>query len=121
MRHTGHMVSSKTFIGLASEADCLFSSQNISGTTESRSELEHYSLMNSTQPETGVPTAGVLAVTFFFQLKINEMPSSIARDIISALFLLPVDLFIWVLPGHNKETCTAGTKWNKGMGDKEWF
>ena len=42
-------VSSVTYIGLASEADCLLSYLNISGTAEFRSESETHSLMNSTQ------------------------------------------------------------------------
>ena len=37
-------------------------------------------------PEEGVPTGGVLAVTCF-GLKINELPSCIARDIFRALFV----------------------------------
>ena len=37
-------------------------------------------------PEEGVPTGGVLAVTCF-GLKINELPSRIARDIFRALFV----------------------------------
>ena len=49
MRQPGNMASSETFTGLASEADCLFLFQNISGTGESESELGRHSLMNSTQ------------------------------------------------------------------------
>ena len=49
MKQPGNMVSSKTFTGLASEADCLFLCQNISGTGESESELGQHSLTNSTQ------------------------------------------------------------------------
>ena len=45
----GNMVSSEIFTGLASEADCLFLCQNISGTGESESELGQHSLKNSTQ------------------------------------------------------------------------
>ena len=37
-------------------------------------------------PEEGVPTGGVLAVTWF-GLKINELPSCIAKDIFKALFV----------------------------------
>ena len=37
-------------------------------------------------PEEGVPTGGILAVTFF-GLKINELPSCIAKDIFKALFV----------------------------------
>ena len=43
-------------------------------------------------PEEGVPTGGVLALTYF-GLKINELPSCIARDIFRALFV--DDLAIW--------------------------
>ena len=49
MRQPGNMVSSETFTGSASEADCLFLSRNISGTGESESELGQHSLTNSTQ------------------------------------------------------------------------
>ena len=49
MRQPGNMASSETFTGLASEADCLFLFQNISGTGESESELGQHPLMNSTQ------------------------------------------------------------------------
>ena len=49
MRQPGNMASSETFTGLASEADCLFSCQNISGTVESESEVGQHSLTNSTQ------------------------------------------------------------------------
>ena len=72
-----HMAySSETFTGLASEADCLFLCQNISGTGESESELGQHS--DEFYPEEGVPTGGVLAVTCF-GLKINELPSCIAK------------------------------------------
>ena len=37
-------------------------------------------------PEEGVPTGGVLAVTYF-GMKINELPSCIAKDIFKALFV----------------------------------
>ena len=37
-------------------------------------------------PEEGVPTGGVLAVTCF-GLKINELPSCIAKDIFKTLFV----------------------------------
>ena len=80
-----HMAySSETFTGLASEADCLFLCQNISGTGESASELGQHS--DEFYPEEGVPTGGVLAVTCF-GLKINELPSCIAKDIFKALFV----------------------------------
>ena len=49
MRQHGNMASSETFTGLASEADCLFLFQNISGTGESESQLGQHSLMNSIQ------------------------------------------------------------------------
>ena len=84
MTQPGNMVSSETFTGLASEADCLFLSQNISGTGESESELGQHS--DEFYPEEGVPTGGVLTVTCF-ELKINELPSCIAKDIFKALFV----------------------------------
>ena len=77
------MVSSETFTGSASEADCLFLSQNISGTAESESELGQKS--DEFYAEEDVPTGGVLAVTCF-GLKLNELPC-IARDIFRALFV----------------------------------
>ena len=49
MRRPGSMASSETCTRLASEADCLFSCQNTSGTAESESGLGQHSLMNSTQ------------------------------------------------------------------------
>ena len=72
MRQPGNMASSETFTGLASEADCLFLCQNISGTGESESELGQHS--DKFYPEEGLPTGGVLAVTCF-GLMINELPS----------------------------------------------
>ena len=78
------MASSETFTGLASEADCLFLCQNISGTGES--ESIGTTLSEEFYPEEGVPTGGVLAVTCF-GLKINELPSCIAKDIFKALFV----------------------------------
>ena len=78
------MVSSEIFTGLASEADCLFLCQNISGTGESESELGQHS--DEFYPKEGVPTGGVLAGTCF-GLKINELPSCIAKDIFKALFV----------------------------------
>ena len=49
MRQPGNMVSYMTCTGLGSEADGLFSCQNISGIAEFESESGPYSLMNSTQ------------------------------------------------------------------------
>ena len=49
MKQPGNMVSSKTSTELASEADCLCSCRNISGTAESESELGPHSQMNTTQ------------------------------------------------------------------------
>ena len=43
-------------------------------------------LSDEFQPEEGVPTGGVLAVTCY-GLKINELPSCIARDVFRALFV----------------------------------
>ena len=48
MKQPGNMASFKTFTGLASETDCLLLCRNISGTSESESELGPYSLTNST-------------------------------------------------------------------------
>ena len=49
-------------------------------------DLHRTILSGEFYPEEGVPTGGVLAVTFF-GLKINELPSCIARDIFRALFV----------------------------------
>ena len=49
MKKPGNMVSSETFTELASEADCMCSCRNISGTAESESELGPHSQMNTTQ------------------------------------------------------------------------
>ena len=78
------MASFEIFTGLASEADCLFLCQNISGTGESESELGQHSA--EFYPEEGLPTGGVLAVTCFGR-KINELPSCIAKGIFKALFV----------------------------------
>ena len=53
-------------------------------TAESESELGPYS--DEVHPEEGVPTGGVIAVTCF-ALKVNELPSCIAKDIFRALFV----------------------------------
>ena len=45
-------------------------------------------------PEEGVPTGGVLAVTCF-GLKINELPSCIAKDIFKALFVDDLAICFW--------------------------
>ena len=77
------MVSSETFTGLASEADCVFVSEHLRdrrirvkiGTTRS----------DQFYPEEGVSTGGVLAVTCF-GLKTNELLTCIARDVFRTLF-----------------------------------
>ena len=99
MRQPGNMVSFETFTGLASEADCLFLSQNISGTAEKRVRIGT-TLCDEFYPEEGVPTGGVLAVTCF-GLKIHELPSCIARDIFRALF---VDDLSICFRGHSLDT-----------------
>ena len=71
-------------------------------------------------PEEGVPTAGVLAVTCF-GLKINELPSHIARDVFRALSVDDLAICFHGRSLDTIETFTAGSKWNTGMGDKEWF
>ena len=97
-RQPSNMVSSETFTRSASEADCLFLSQNISETAESGSELGPHS--DEFYPEKGVPTSGVLAETCF-GMKINELPSCIARDIFRALF---VDNLSICFRGHSLDT-----------------
>ena len=99
-------------------------------------------------PRGGVPTGGVLAVTCF-GLKINELPSCIAKDIFKAPFVDDLAICFrgrtldtierhlqqavnaiqeWAtrngfrtLSGHHRETSTAGSEFHTGMGDKEWF
>ena len=55
-----------------------------------------------------------------FGLKINELPSCIAKDIFKALCRWPGDLFSRTLSGHHRETSTAGSECHTGMG-KEWL
>ena len=81
MRPLGNMVSSVTYIGLASEADCLLSCLSISGIAEFGNTLS-----DEFYPGEGVPTSGVLAVTCFV-LKINELASLIVMDIFIVLFV----------------------------------
>ena len=71
-------------------------------------------------PEEGVPTGGVLAVTCF-GLKINELPSCIAKDIFKALFVDDLAICLRGLSLDNIETSTAGSECHTGMGDKEWL
>ena len=92
------MVSSMTYIGLGSEADCWFLCLSISETVEFRSESGTHS--DEFYPEDGVSTGGVLAVTCF-GLKINELPSLIAMDIFRALF---VDDLAICFRGHSLDT-----------------
>ena len=70
--------------------------------------------------EEGVPAGGVLAVTCF-GLKINELPSCIAKDIFKTLCRWPGDLFSRTPSGHHRETSTAGSECHREMGDKEWL
>ena len=70
--------------------------------------------------EKGVPTGGVLTVTCF-GLKINELPSGIAKDIFRAPF---VDDLAICFRGHSLdtiETFTAGCKCHTRMGNEEWL
>ena len=72
-------------------------------------------------PEEGVPTGNVLAVTCF-GLKINELPSGIAKDIFKALFVDDLAICFRGRPLATIERpSTAGSKCHTGMGDKEWF
>ena len=85
VKQTGNMTSFETFTGLASEADCLFLCQNISGNRRIRVRIGTI-LSDEFYPEEGVPTGRVLAVTCF-GLKMNELPSCKSRDIFRALFV----------------------------------
>ena len=71
-------------------------------------------------PEEGVPTGGVLAVTCF-GLKINELPSCIAKDIFKALFVGDLAICFRGRSLDTIETYTAGSECHRGMGDKEWL
>ena len=71
-------------------------------------------------PEEGVPTGGVLAVTCF-GLKINELPSCIAKDIFKALFVDDLAICFRGRSLDTIETSTAGSECHTGMGDKEWL
>ena len=63
----------------------------------------------------GVPTGGVLAVTCF-GIKINELPSHIAMDILRALFVDDLAiLFLWALPRYHRNTSTAVCKCHTGV------
>ena len=57
-------------------------------------------LIDEFYPEEGVPTGSVLAVTCF-GLKINELPSCIAKDIFKALF---VDYLVICFRGRSLDT-----------------
>ena len=85
------MVSSETYTGLASEADCLCSCRNISGTAESESELGPHSRMNTTQRKVFQLVASWLWHVLDWRLMscplVLELPSCIARDIFRALFV----------------------------------
>ena len=79
------MASSKTFTWSASEADCLFSCQNISGTGESESELGQHSLKNSTQRK-----VFQLAVSWLWHVldwRLMSCPLVFTKDIFKALFV----------------------------------
>ena len=91
-------VSSKTFTGSTSEADCLFSCKYISATAESMSESGPHS--NEFYPKEGVVTVGVLAVTYF-GLKVNGLLSCINRDIFRAFFVYDLGT---CFPGRSLDT-----------------
>ena len=103
MKQPDNMTSFVTFTGLASGADCLSLCRNISGTPKSDSKLAPYS--DEFYPEEGVPTGDVLAVTCF-GLKINDLPSYIARDIFRALFVDDLAIYSWALPRHHRDICS---------------
>ena len=67
-------------------------------------------------PEEGVPTGGVLSVTCS-GLKINELPSCIARDIFRALFVDDLSICFRGRSLDTIETFEASSKFHARMGD----
>ena len=113
------MASSETFTGLASEADCLFLFQNISGTGESESELGQHSLMNSTQRK-----VFQLAVSWLWHVldwRLTScplvLPRTSSKHSLSMTWRSVFEDALWT----NRETSTAGSKYHTGLGEKEWF
>ena len=73
-------------------------------------------------PEEAVPTGGVLAVTCF-DLKINELPSCIARDIFRALFVDDLAIcfrghFLDTIERHLQQAVNAIQEWTTRNGFK---
>ena len=71
-------------------------------------------------PEEGVPAGSFLAVACF-GLKIDKLPSCIARGIFRALFVDDLAVYFHGRSLDTIETCTTGSKCHTGMGDKKWF
>ena len=74
-------------------------------------------------PGEGVPTSGVLAVTCF-GLKINELPSCIARDIFRALFVDDLSIcFRWrsldTIERHLQQAVNSIQEWATSWGVNE--
>ena len=105
------MASSDTFTGLASEADCLFSCQNISGTGESESELGQHSLTNSTQRKLWhVLDRGLMSCPLV-------LPRTSSKHSLSMTWRSVFEDALWT---PYRDT-TAGSECHTGMGDKEWL
>ena len=116
-RQPGNMVSFETFTGLASEADCLFLSQNIWGTAESESELGPHFLTNSTQRR-----VFQLVVSWLWPVldwRSMNCPPALPGTF-SEYYLLTTCQSVLV-GAHHRETFAASSKFHTRMGDKEWF
>ena len=73
-------------------------------------------------PEEGVPTGGVLVVTCF-GLKINDLPSCIARDIFRGLFVDDMAICFYgctldTIERHLQHAVNAIQEWATRNGDK---
>ena len=113
MRQPGNMASSETFTGLASGRLPVFVSEYL---RDRRIRVRiKTTLSDEFFPEEGVPTGGVLAVTCF-GLKINELPSCIAKDIFKALFVDDLAIcFRWrsldTIEQHLQQAVNAIQEW----------
>ena len=114
-RPLGNMVSSVTYIGLGSEADCRFLCLSISETAEFGFEWGTHSLMNFTQKKES-------------QLVVSWLLHALDWRLTSCHLLLPWsgDLFLWALPWHYLSIfqCVAPSRdwclWN-GVCEIHWL
>ena len=118
MKQPGSMVSSETFTGWVSEADCLPLYQSIFATAEFESESAPHSLMNSTRKK-----VSQLVVYWLLHAWAKDQWAAISyrQGYLQSTFCWwPDDLFSWPLPGHHWETFAAGSyaiqEWATGNG-----